>query len=62
MTPQGIVFFDIDGTLTPSMSSGSFLAARMGHQREIDNAERLYTAGELTNEQAASLTPQDGMV
>ncbi|MDI9896358.1 HAD-IB family phosphatase [Rhodococcus sp. IEGM 1381] len=53
MTTRGIVFFDIDGTLVPSMSSGSFLASRFGHQRELDRAERLYATGELTNEEVS---------
>ncbi|MDF2827423.1 MAG: haloacid dehalogenase [Mycobacterium sp.] len=53
MTLRGIVFFDIDGTLVPSMSSSSFLAARLGHQRELDHAERRYAAGELTNEEVS---------
>lgn len=48
-----MVFFDIDGTLVPSMSSGSFLAAHMGHQHELDDAERRYAVGELTNEQVS---------
>ncbi|WP_261769317.1 MULTISPECIES: HAD family phosphatase [unclassified Rhodococcus (in: high G+C Gram-positive bacteria)] len=48
-----MVFFDIDGTLVPSKSSGSFLAARLGHQKVLDNAELRYAAGELTNEQVS---------
>lgn len=43
------MFFDIDGTLVPTTSSGSFLAARLGHHEELDDAERRYAAGELTN-------------
>ncbi|MEK6310058.1 MULTISPECIES: hypothetical protein [Curtobacterium] len=39
MSPRGIVFFDIDGTLVPAMSSSSFLARRFGHQQELDAAE-----------------------
>ncbi|GAC66603.1 HAD family hydrolase [Gordonia soli] len=53
MEIRGIVFFDIDGTLIPSMSSGSFLASRLGHQRQLDRAERRYATGELTNEQVS---------
>ncbi|MEW2016135.1 HAD-IB family phosphatase [Rhodococcus sp. NPDC076796] len=53
MTLRGIVFFDIDGTLVPSVSSASFLAARLGHQQELDDAEQRYSAGELTNEQVS---------
>jgi phosphoserine phosphatase len=50
MTLRGSVFFDIDGTLIPSTSSGSFLAARFGHQQKLDDAEQRYAAGELANE------------
>jgi len=53
MTLRGMVFFDIDGTLVPSMSSSSLLAARLGHQRELDHAERRYAAGEMTNEEVS---------
>ncbi|WP_134194770.1 HAD-IB family phosphatase [Curtobacterium sp. PhB25] len=53
MSTRGMVFFDIDGTLIPSMSSSSFLAERLGHQHELDAAEERYAAGELTNEQVS---------
>lgn len=53
MTTRGIAFFDIDGTLLPSTSSGSFLAERFGHRRELDDAEVQYAAGTLTNEQVS---------
>lgn len=53
MTSRGIVFFDIDGTLIPKVSSGSFLAARLGHQREFDDAEQRYAAGEMANEEVS---------
>ena len=53
MTTRGIVFFDIDGTLVPAMSSSSFLASRLGHQRELDRAEQRYAVGELTNEEVS---------
>jgi phosphoserine phosphatase len=47
------VFFDIDGTLVPSGSTSSFLAARLGHQPELDQAEERYARGELTNQQVS---------
>lgn len=59
MTTRAIVFFDVDGTLVPSMSSSSFLARRLGHQRQLDDAEERYAAGELTNE-AVSLIDAAG--
>ena len=53
MSARGIVFFDIDGTLVPSMSSSSFLAKRFGHARALDTAEQRYAEGELTNEEVS---------
>ncbi len=53
MSTRGIVFFDIDGTLIPSMSSSSFLAKRFGHARALDAAEQRYAEGELTNEEVS---------
>lgn len=56
MTPtSGIVFFDIDGTLVPSGSSSSYLAAHLGHQPELDAAEDQYARGELTNQQVSDI-------
>ena len=46
---QRVVFFDIDGTLVPHRSSGSFLAERLGHQSELDAAEAAYAAGTMSN-------------
>jgi phosphoserine phosphatase len=45
------VFFDIDGTLVPGMSSGSFLAQRLGHAAELDAAESAYAAGTMDNDE-----------
>ncbi|MFJ3385962.1 MULTISPECIES: HAD family hydrolase [unclassified Curtobacterium] len=53
MSTRGIVFFDIDGTLVPSMSSSSFLAKRFGHALALDAAEQRYAEGELTNEEVS---------
>lgn len=49
VNPVGIVFFDIDGTLVTGMSSGSFLAQRLGHATDLDDAEAAYAAGTLSN-------------
>ena len=35
------------------MSSSSFLAERLGHQRELDAAEERYAAGDATNEEVS---------
>jgi len=55
VTPRGVVFLDIDGTLVPSGSSSSFLAARLGHQRELDLAEARYASGALSNQQVSEV-------
>lgn len=55
VTVKGIAFFDIDGTLIPSGSSSSLLAARFGHQADLDRAEALYAEGELTNQQVSEI-------
>jgi phosphoserine phosphatase len=56
MTPtSGIVFFDIDGTLVPSGSSSSYLAAHLGHQPQLDAAEDRYARGELSNQQVSEI-------
>lgn len=43
------MFFDIDGTLVPSTSSGRFLAERFGHARDVATAEERYAAGTMSN-------------
>ncbi|KAI5357643.1 Putative HAD superfamily protein [Septoria linicola] len=53
MSIRGLAFFDIDGTLVPSMSSSGFLAERLGHVHELDHAEAHYAAGKLTNAQVS---------
>lgn len=50
-----IVFFDIDGTLVPATSSGSFLAQRLGHREKLDAAEAAYAAGTLSNDEVCHL-------
>lgn len=53
--PDGIVFFDIDGTLVTGTSSGSFLAQRLGHRREVDEAEARYAAGAIDNHEVCAI-------
>jgi len=53
--PAGIVFVDIDGTLVPGTSSGSFLAHRLGHAAEVDQAEARYAAGTLDNHEVCAI-------
>lgn len=53
--PAGIVFFDIDGTLVTGTSSGSFLAHRLGHAAEVDEAEAAYAAGTLDNHEVCAI-------
>lgn len=52
---RGIVFFDVDGTLVPTGSSSSHLAARLGHRAALDEAERQYADGILTNRQVSEI-------
>lgn len=52
---HGIVFFDVDGTLVSTGSSSSHLAARLGHREALDEAERQYADGILTNRQVSEI-------
>ena len=51
----GAVFFDIDGTLVTGTSSGSFLAQRLGHATEVDEAEARYAAGAIDNHEVCAV-------
>lgn len=55
MAAEGIAFFDIDGTLIPSGSSSSHVAAHLGHRHDLDEAEAAYARGELDNRQVSDL-------
>ncbi|WP_159572101.1 HAD family phosphatase [Curtobacterium sp. 18060] len=52
---RGIVFFDVDGTLMSTGSSSSHLAERFGHRDALDEAERRYADGSLTNRQVSEI-------
>ncbi|TCL79362.1 phosphoserine phosphatase [Curtobacterium sp. PhB142] len=52
---RGMVFFDVDGTLVSTGSSSSHLAERFGHQDALDEAERRYADGSLTNRQVSEI-------
>ncbi|MBB2941089.1 phosphoserine phosphatase [Actinoplanes lutulentus] len=64
---RGVVFFDVDGTLVPGISSGQHLADRLGHADLCREAEAGYDDGTLTNQEAsvidargwATWTPSD---
>ncbi|WP_433830240.1 HAD family hydrolase [Actinoplanes sp. CA-015351] len=64
---RGVVFFDVDGTLVPGISSGQHLADRLGHADLCREAEAGYDDGTLTNQEAsvvdargwAAWTPSD---
>jgi phosphoserine phosphatase len=51
----GAVFFDVDGTLVPNMSSSVFLAGFLGHGDELAKAEDAYASGALGNRQVSDL-------
>lgn len=44
-----IMFFDIDGTLVPGMSSSQFLAEKLGNGEAVRAAELAYASGLLSN-------------
>lgn len=49
MEPRGLIFFDIDGTLTRGVNSGTFVAERLGIGDEMRAAEEAYARGEIDN-------------
>jgi phosphoserine phosphatase len=51
---RGAVFFDVDGTLTPT-SSGQHLAEFLGHSKVIQEVQAGYGAGALSSQEAAIL-------
>ncbi|MEU4558681.1 haloacid dehalogenase-like hydrolase [Actinoplanes sp. NPDC023936] len=55
MRIRGAVFFDVDGTLVPGISSGQHLADRLGHAELCRDAEARYDDGTLTNQEASVL-------
>lgn len=54
---DGVIFFDIDGTLTwpPSSSSAGYLAERTGNAARVAEAEAGYGAGRLSNQQVCDV-------
>lgn len=51
---RGAVFFDVDGTVTPT-SSGQHLAEFLGHVKVIQEVQASYGAGTLSSQEAAGL-------
>jgi phosphoserine phosphatase len=49
------VFFDVDGTLVPQISSAQHLAEFLGHAEVIRDVEARYGAGTMTSREAAVL-------
>lgn len=50
---DGLVCFDVDGTLVPGTSSCAWVAAVLGHEAELVAAEAAYAAGRMTNQEAS---------
>lgn len=50
---DGLVCFDVDGTLVPGTSSCAWVAAVLGHEAELVAAEAAYGAGLMTNQEAS---------
>lgn len=51
---RGAVFFDVDGTLTPT-SSGQHVAEFLGHAEVVHEVQAGYGAGKLSSQEAAVL-------
>lgn len=49
MAGSRLIFFDIDGTLTRGVNSGTFIAERLGIGEEMCMAEEAYARGEMDN-------------
>ena len=45
---RGVVFFDVDGTLVPGISSAVYLAGHLGHRDEVAAAEAAWDAGTVS--------------
>lgn len=45
MMVERLIFFDIDGTLVPDTSTGSFIAKCLGSLEQMAAAERAYEEG-----------------
>ncbi len=50
---DGLICFDVDGTLVPGTSSCAWVAAVLGHEAELVAAEAAYGAGRMTNQEAS---------
>lgn len=50
-----VACFDLDGTLVSGTSTGQFLAEKIGHVKEIIEAESLYQKGKISNAEVAEL-------
>lgn len=53
-----LVSFDLDGTLVPNMSTGGFLAEKLGHAAAMHEAEALYASGQVANDYVSTLDGQ----
>lgn len=49
MIIKGLIFFDIDGTLTRGVNSGTFVAEHLGIGEEMRAAEEAYARSEMDN-------------
>ena len=50
-----LIFFDIDGTLVPDTSTGSFIAKRLGSLEQMAAAERAYEEGRIDNGEVCAI-------
>lgn len=55
MMAERLIFFDIDGTLVPDTSTGSFIAKRLGSLEQMAAAERAYEEGRIDNGEVCAI-------
>ena len=55
MMVERLIFFDIDGTLVPDTSTGSFIAKRLGSLEQMAAAERAYEEGRIDNGEVCAI-------
>ncbi|WP_329739692.1 HAD family phosphatase [Enorma massiliensis] len=55
MMVERLIFFDIDGTLVPDTSTGSFIAKRLGSLEQMAAAERAYEEGHIDNGEVCAI-------
>ncbi|HUW79166.1 MAG TPA: haloacid dehalogenase-like hydrolase [Candidatus Nanopelagicaceae bacterium] len=53
--PKGVIFFDVDGTLTHGTSSGAYLGQFLGHAEAVQDMETRYAQGLVSNDEVCDV-------